>query len=133
VYKEELPHRAAMPTAEKQSLMRQDSSISLDDVAPTATAGNVRRRIIKGPSRYMPAVGEWVHEFAWSITEQGKTTEFTTLSTNKQQWEIAPVFRMGDNSQASISLTVEYQVADVDSVLLVADPLASMRSALQGA
>lgn len=136
VYKED----ASQVAQHKSAVGRNDSSASADDFAPVthavASAGgagdasNVRRRIVTGPSRYMPAVGEWVHKFKWSFDKE-KPKGFTTLTKNLQQWEVSADFRTSDNCGASIALTIEFCVSDIEKVLLVADPIASMRSALQ--
>jgi len=100
------------------------------EVADTNVDGNVRRNIITGPTRYMQEVGEWVHEFTWSFNP-AQPTSFTLLTTGTQQWDVNAGFHTSDNAVATVTLTVEFHVANIDQVLRVADPIASMRSGIQ--
>lgn len=93
-------------------------------------ASQVRRRVVNGPARFMPEVGECVHTFEWSKCTSEKTS-FSMMKLNKQLWELESEFTLADNEKATIKLTVEFQASDIDVVLGCDDPLASMRSALQ--
>lgn len=48
---------------------REGSSVAV----ATDTANRVERRIVRGPTIFIPASNEWVHQFSWhgAITERG--------------------------------------------------------------
>lgn len=110
--------------------VRSSKKAAEAEVADTNVDGNVRRSIIAGPTRYMQDVGEWVHEFKWSFNPT-EPTSFTLLTTGTQQWDVSANFHTSDNAVATVTLTVEFQVARIDQVLRVEDPIASMRSGLE--
>ena len=119
--------------SKKGSVATTAANADIGPAVPEGT-GHVHRWIVKGPTRLMPAVHEWLHTFKWSWTDaQGSSskTSFQKLTLSQQVWNVHATLALADNEHATVMLTVEFHVQDIERVLLSTDPLASMRSALQ--
>ena len=63
------PRQPSGPENDGPPPKREGSSVAV----ATDTANRVERRIVHGPTIFIPASNEWIHEFSWhgAITERG--------------------------------------------------------------
>jgi len=102
-----------------------------EDVEPK---GNVERRIVRGPTQFMPDANEWVHEFAWyGADANGNKIEnkFTKLRTIPDQINYSTEVRTCDDVLLTLKLIVFYEMADIERMLdSTSDPIGDMVNAL---
>lgn len=101
--------------------------------------GTVARRIIHGPTLYMPRPSEWVHEFVWHGTDRNnKTTKkpgaltFTKLRVIPDQfyYNVTDV-RTKDDALLTVKLMTFFELTDIERMLNgTVDPIGDFINAL---
>lgn len=98
---------------------------AVESGAAGATSPALTRQIVTGPIEYYPGVDEQVHRFQWS-----GVSDFRVLQT-RQKWDCSGKLAMADNLDATLHLTVCWNVPDVLAMLdCTSDPLSNMNAAL---
>ncbi|HZN69044.1 MAG TPA: hypothetical protein VFB66_27435 [Tepidisphaeraceae bacterium] len=101
-------------------------------------SGAVTRRVVRGPSLFMPAANEWLHEFRWhgsGATGQNKVPrglQFTKLRVIPDQtyFDVQDV-RTADDALLVIKLMIFFELADLDRMLdQTHDPVADFINAV---
>lgn len=101
--------------------------------------GEVERRIIRGPTQFMPDANEWVHEFSWHGAPAGGDKEilipgankFTKLRTIPDQIYAKTEVRTYDDVLLTLKLIVFYEMSDIETLLnSTSDPIGDMINAL---
>jgi len=97
-----------------------------------------RRKIIYGPTKYIPSAGEWLHEFSWhgSATRGGtdkvaNALRFTLLRVIPDQfyYDVHDV-RTRDDTLLTCKLMVFYELVNVEKMLdTTVDPIADFINA----
>ena len=102
-------------------------------------AGDVSRRILTGPTVYVPQPGEWVHEFSWHGTstinsriKEPHALEFTKLRVIPDQTYVyVPDVRTGDDALLTLQVMVFFELTDIDTMLdRTHDPIADFCNAV---
>ena len=91
-----------------------------------ADADAVTRRIVYGPTVFVPEPGEWLHTFAWHGSEGGSTGERKTAKglvfqklwlMPDQMYHDVPEVRTADDAVLTIKLMVFFELADIERML----------------
>ena len=96
-----------------------------------------KRRVVKGPALFFPAVGDLVHEFKWSSTNGGselikERNMFKVLNIGASRtWNVTILVSTSDQSKFSVSLSFRYDVECLNSLLLCEDPIETVFTALR--
>lgn len=102
--------------------------------------GKIDRRIVQGPTIFVPNAHEWLHEFVWHgpdpanpgrfIPQRAKFTELQHLPS-QFQCNVRDV-RTNDDTLVMVKLMLFYQLDDVETMLdTTHDPIADMVNAVQ--
>lgn len=101
--------------------------------------GTVSRRILRGPSQYVPEANEWLHEFSWHGSDMDNPTvkipggrQFTKLRVIPDQMycDVRDV-RTADDALLTVQLMVFFELADIDHMLdQTHDPIADFINAV---
>ncbi|WAR13617.1 hypothetical protein MAR_027797, partial [Mya arenaria] len=101
--------------------------------------GDVQRRIIQGPTVFMPEAEEWLHEFKWHGSDPDNQArmipgqnKFTQLATIPEQfyYNVRDV-RTNDDTMITAKLMLFYQLKDILKMLdTTHDPIADMINAM---
>jgi len=113
----------------------------VDAVPLPADGKRVSRRIIRGPTLFIPAANEWVHTFSWHgsnermgdertmIKDELKLTKIRTLPD--QLYYNVPACRTADDAQLCVNLMVFFQLQDLEKMLdSTHDPIGDFINAL---
>jgi hypothetical protein len=100
--------------------------------------GHVERRIVRGPTQFMPDANEWVHEFSWhgpSGNDKERLVpagnKFTKLRTIPDQINYSTEVRTQDDVLLTLKLIIFYEMADIERVLdSTSDPVGDLINAL---
>jgi hypothetical protein len=85
----------------------------------------IQRKIIKGPTSYIPNVGEWLHEFSWHgaskddpYSKKRDMLVFRKIKTNPNQmfYNMSGV-RTKDDAMLSVKLAIFYEMTDIEKML----------------
>lgn len=91
-----------------------------------ADADTVTRRIVYGPTVFVPEPGEWLHTFAWHGSEGGSTGQRKTAKglvfqklwlMPDQMYHDVPEVRTADDAVLTIKLMVFFELADIERML----------------
>lgn len=101
--------------------------------------GAVQRRVVRGPARFVPASGEWLHRFSWHGSDPQRPTRkipnalrFERLRTIPDQMyvEVESV-RTADDALIAVRFMVFFELADIQVMLdQTHDPIADLLNAL---
>jgi hypothetical protein len=89
-------------------------------------SGAVNRRIVYGPTLFVPAPGEWLHTFTWHGSEggsQGQRKVAKGLVFQKlwlmpdQMYHDVPHVRTADDAVLTIKLMIFFELLDIDRML----------------
>ena len=102
-------------------------------------ASRVTRRIVRGPSLFMPAANEWLHEFRWHGADPAdprrkvpRALRFNKLRVIPDQmyFDVEDV-RTADDALLAVKLMLFFELADVDTMLdQTHDPVADFVNAV---
>lgn len=98
----------------------------------------VERRIVRGPSMYTPAAGEWLHRFSWHGADPGTGRKrphallFTKLRViPDQMYHDIEEVRTADDALVVVKLMLFFELADIERMLdQTHDPVADFINAL---
>lgn len=104
-------------------------SVDRPPVAVATLAGEsmVERRVIRGPTLFIPAANEWIHKFSWHgsndrmddhrtmIKDALKLEKIRTLPD--QLYYNVVACRTSDDAQLSVKLMIFYQMVDLEKML----------------
>jgi len=101
-----------------------------------ADVEQVTKRCIKGPTLFMPAVGERVHEFKWSGTKEttleANANVFNVLHTGSNRlWKLQLPVTTNDSMEFTVTLVFNYHMASLDKCTLSMDPIQKMYAGLR--
>ncbi|HEX4613505.1 MAG TPA: hypothetical protein VH092_35310 [Urbifossiella sp.] len=91
-----------------------------------ANSDTIARRIVYGPTLFVPAPGEWMHTFAWHGSDggsQGQKKVAKGLVFQKlwlmpdQMYHDVPEVRTADDAVLTIKLMVFFELLDIDRML----------------
>ncbi len=91
-----------------------------------ADADTVTRRIVYGPTVFVPEPGEWLHTFAWHGSDGGSTGQRKTAKglvfqklwlMPDQMYHDVPEVRTADDAVLTIKLMVFFELADIERML----------------
>lgn len=103
------------------------SSVKITVAKTLGHENGVTRRIIRGPTMFIPQANEWIHEFSWHgsnnrmddartmIKDALKLTKIRTLPD--QLYYNVTSCRTSDDAQLNIKLMVFYQLQSVETML----------------
>jgi len=120
------------PAAEPAAAGGKIDGITLGEITASEQAP---KRCIKGPTLFMPAVGERVHEFEWSGTKDttiaAKQNVFKVLHTDSNRlWKLQLPVTTNDSMEFTVTLVFTYHMASLDKCTLSMDPIQKMYSGL---
>jgi len=101
--------------------------------------GKVQRRVVRGPTLFMPTADEWLHEFSWHGSDKNHTGKkaphalrFTKLRVIPDQMYFdVPEVRTADDALLTVRLMVFFELVDVERMLdQTHDPVADFINAL---
>ncbi len=91
-----------------------------------ADAATVSRRIVYGPTVFVPEPGEWLHTFAWHGSDGGSTGQRKVAKglvfqklwlMPDQMYHDVPEVRTADDAVLTIKLMVFFELADIERML----------------
>ena len=86
----------------------------------------VERRVVRGPSRFIPSAEEWIHEFSWSgvpkngskTSYQPKALQFTKLKTiPSSAYHNVNEVRTNDDTLITVKLMLFFELVDLERML----------------
>mmetsp|Transcript_75097 Transcript_75097/g.150955 ORF Transcript_75097/g.150955 Transcript_75097/m.150955 type:complete len:489 (+) Transcript_75097:91-1557(+) len=118
---------ATEPSPTKTPSKERSGGVPTAVVATLAGESKVERRVIWGPTLFIPAANEWVHSFSWHgsndrmddhrtiIKDALKLTKIRTLP-DQLYYNVASC-RTSDDAQLSVRLMIFYQMVDLTKML----------------
>lgn len=113
-----------------ESVTRQDVLQLADKEAvivySRGDTNTVTRRIVHGPTEFVPAPGEWLHTFAWHGSEGGSVGQRKVAKglvfqklwlLPDQMYHDVPEVRTADDAVLTIKLMVFFELADIERML----------------
>jgi hypothetical protein len=110
--------------------------------APTAAGeehGEIQRRVVRGPAQFVPASGEWLHQFSWHGADPQRPSRkiphalrFERLRTvPDQMYAEVPAVRTADDALLTLRFMVFFELVDIPLMLdQTHDPIADLVNAL---
>lgn len=101
--------------------------------------GNVTRRVVRGPARFVPTEHEWLHTFRWHGSDPKMPTrkipralEFTRLRVIPDQMYVdVDEVRTADDALITVRLMVFFELSDIERMLdQTHDPIADFLNAV---
>ncbi len=102
--------------------------------------GRVTRRVERGPTLFVPAAGEWLHEFSWHGAVQGSPNrrksphalKFTKLWViPDQMYHDVDDVRTNDDALLTLQLMIFFELVDIETMLdQTHDPIADIVNAV---
>lgn len=113
-------------TVQRQDALQLAAKEAVIVYSRAAGSDAVTRRIVYGPTLFVPAPGEWLHTFAWHGSEGGsqgvkkvaKGLVFQKLwLMPDQMYHDVPEVRTADDAVLTIKLMVFFELVDIDRML----------------
>jgi hypothetical protein len=113
-------------TVQRQDALQLAAKEAVIVYSRAAGSDAVTRRIVYGPTLFVPAPGEWLHTFAWHGSEGGsqgvrkvaKGLVFQKLwLMPDQMYHDVPEVRTADDAVLTIKLMVFFELIDIDRML----------------
>ncbi|CAI8029915.1 hypothetical protein GBAR_LOCUS16979 [Geodia barretti] len=101
--------------------------------------GHIERRVVEGPTVFIPSAHEWLHEFTWHGSHPNDPSRFTPKGNIFQQLCRVPSqfyynvrdVRTKNDTLITVKLMLFYELVDVNTMLnLTHDPIADMINAV---
>mmetsp|Transcript_25984 Transcript_25984/g.33780 ORF Transcript_25984/g.33780 Transcript_25984/m.33780 type:complete len:456 (+) Transcript_25984:119-1486(+) len=113
-----------------------------EDLSHSNNGRSVQRRVIRGPTLFIPSANEWVHEFSWHgpsnpnsiedrilVKDKLKLTKIRTLPD--QLYYNVYSCRTADDAQLCVKLMIFYQLDDLERMLdSTHDPIGDFANAV---
>lgn len=119
--------------------VQMDPTVGLGPVSKEPVVSGVQRRVVQGPTLFIPSANEWLHEFLWhgnDPDDKGRLIKgrlkFTKLKTVPAQlyYNISDV-RTQDDALLKIKLMMFYHINDVSMMLdATSDPIGDFSNAV---
>jgi hypothetical protein len=99
----------------------------------------VRRRVVRGPARFVPASGEWMHQFSWHGADPQQPKRKIPRALQFQCLRIIPdqmyveveTVRTADDALLAVSFMIFFELIDIEHMLdQTHDPIADLINAL---
>ncbi|MFO0797959.1 MAG: hypothetical protein U0804_10810 [Gemmataceae bacterium] len=113
-------------TVQRQDALQLAAKEAVIVYSRAANSDAITRRIVYGPTLFVPAPGEWLHTFAWHGSEGGsqgvrkvaKGLVFQKLwLMPDQMYHDVPEVRTADDAVLTIKLMVFFELLDIDRML----------------
>jgi hypothetical protein len=101
--------------------------------------GHIERRVVEGPTVFIPSAHEWLHEFTWHGSHPNDPSRFIPKGNIFQQLCQVPSqfyynvrdVRTKNDTLITVKLMLFYELVDVNTMLnLTHDPIADMINAV---
>lgn len=99
----------------------------------------VRRRIVRGPAQFVPASGEWLHQFSWHGADPRNPARKIPRALQFERLRVIPdqmylqveAVRTADDALITVDFMVFFELTDIDTMLdQTHDPIADLVNAL---
>jgi hypothetical protein len=99
----------------------------------------VRRRVVRGPAQFVPASGEWLHQFSWHGADPKRPDHKIPRALQFERLRVIPdqmylqveAVRTSDDALITVDFMVFFELADIHTMLdQTHDPIADLINAL---
>ena len=101
--------------------------------------GAVRRRIVRGPAQFVPASGEWLHQFSWHGADPARPARKIPRALRFERLRVIPdqmyieveAVRTADDALLTVHFMLFFELAEIETMLdQTHDPIADLVNAL---
>lgn len=103
------------------------------------SADRIQRRIVKGPAQFVPASGEWLHQFSWHGSDPKRPERKVPNALRFERLRVIPdqmyvevdSVRTADDALIAVRFMVFFELIDIELMLdQTHDPIADLLNAL---
>jgi hypothetical protein len=124
--------RKSVPKEVEIATHIEENADTESDSGPKCYGAQQRRKVIKGPTLFLPALGETVHEFKWSGRDNNDDFKqnqnvFMILKTDPNRvLSLSLSVTTADSAQFTANMSFQYHMDSLDKCLDSMDPMQKM-------